>query len=190
MSECELDIALRVARGALPSPTAWENSAYVNLRISGTGVAYRPSAGQNGELVYRDPADWCSALFLRRCIGLIVTVSHPYSGIMSSAFFAGHAVGVIVHTWVDQKEDAPWGTARIVDANCAQLIADGVFDTSPGVLTNANECSETEVDGLRLVCEGPCRLLDHLALVDTRDGNKGVWTRSGDAPGAQADSEK
>lgn len=39
----EIDICRGIAEGALPSPTPWQNSTYVALRLSGTGVAYRPS---------------------------------------------------------------------------------------------------------------------------------------------------
>jgi len=181
MSCNELQIAQAVAEGVLPSPTVWLNASYVSLRLSGTGVAFRRSAN---EFVFRDKADWCSATMLRRALGLPVCIEHPSTGSLTSAAFALTCVGYIIYSYVHPIEDAPWGILRCLDANAAKLIADGVFDTSPGVIIAPENCATIEVEGRKLLCEGPPLLWDHIALVDHTDGNRGVWTRS-DSPGVE-----
>jgi hypothetical protein len=185
MSINELSVAQAVAEGVLPSPTVWLNASYVSLRLSGTGVAFRRSAGPNGEFVFRDKADWCSVSMLRRALGLPCVVEHPSTGSLTSTSFALTCVGYIIYSYVHPIEDAPWGILRCLDANAAKLIAEGVFDTSPGVIIAPENCATIEVEGRTLLVEGPPLLWDHVALVDHTDGNRGVWTRCGDTPGVE-----
>jgi hypothetical protein len=90
---------------------------------------------------------------------------------------------------VNEEEQAPWGVARILDKTAARMIEAGLFCTSPGVVIDTENCATTEIDGRKLLVEGAPLLIDHLALVDMSDGNKGVWQRD-DAPGVQVDAAK
>ena len=182
----EIAIAQAVAEGTLPSPTPWMNATYVALRLSGTGVAWRASVG---EFTYRDPAIWSSAVMLRRFLGLPIVVSHPDTGTLTSRSYGNTVVGSVIWTFVDQAEDAPWGIGRILDKGAAQGIVEGVFCTSPGVVIDPAQCAVTEVDGKRLLVEGEPTLLDHIALIDMSEGNKGVWQRD-DGPGVKTDNIK
>jgi colicin import membrane protein len=178
----ELDTALAVASGELlPSPTRLRNSEYVALRLSGTGVAYRVSIK---EYVFRDPKIWLSDEMRRRFLGVPVVVEHPPSGVMTSRDFGDSAVGIVVHAYV--RDEDLWGVARIVDAAAAKLIAEGLFDTSPSVVFDGDAGAFVDLpDGSgRMLVEAPPTFIDHVALVYTGDGNKGVWTRD-NGPGVE-----
>ena len=170
---CELDIARAVATGVLPSPTVWLNAQYIACRISGTGCAWRERVG---EFVIRDKQEWCSAVFLRRCLGLPLVWQHPSTGTLTSKYFGENICGYCLYSYVHPELDEPWGVFRVLDANAATILASGDCDTSPGVVVDNEVCSTTELDGKKLLCEGLPKLLDHLAIC-----SKGVWTREGES---------
>lgn len=126
----ELAIVEGIAAGVLPSPQAWQNSTYVKIRLSGTGVAYRPSIG---EYVYRSPDIWLSPAMARRCLGLPIVIEHPPSSLLTSRYFGDRIVGMVVHSFVDEDEQALWGIGRVLDDNAASMIEAGLFCTSPAV---------------------------------------------------------
>jgi colicin import membrane protein len=171
----ELETAMAVASGELPSPTTLRGSQYIALRLSGTGVAYRASIS---EYVYRDPSLWLTADIFRRFLGVPVVVEHPPSGVMTSGDFGDSAVGVVVHAYA--RDEELWGVARVLDSTAARLIAEGLFDTSPSVAFDGDAGAFVDLpDGGRMLIEKLPAYIDHLALVYTGDGeNKGVWTRS------------
>jgi colicin import membrane protein len=169
----ELDVAMAVASGALPSPTQFHNAFYVNLRITGTGVAWRASIN---EFVYRDPKTWLSNEMRRRVLGLPVVIEHPAGDLMTSRYFGERVVGVIVHAMV--RGSGLWGVARIIDATACQMIAAGLFDTSPAAVFDDSPGAYVDVDDdAKLLVEASPALLDHLALIYVAGGNKGVWQR-------------
>jgi colicin import membrane protein len=184
----ELETALAVAYGDLPSPTRLRNSEYVALRLSGTGVAYRASLK---EYVFRDPALWLTDEMRRRFIGVPVVVEHPPSGVMTSRDFGDTAVGIVVHAFV--RDEELWGVARIVDAAAAKLIAADLFDTSPSVVFDGDAGAFVDLPGgsRRLLVEAVPAFIDHVALIYVGEGNRGVWTRSDgeNGPGVEITSE-
>ena len=123
----------------------------------------------------------------RRVLGLPVIVEHPPGSMLTSRYYGDAAVGTIIYSFV--KDDELFGVARILDAMAGTLIAAGAMDTSPGVVfapvkDGAGVFVELD-DGSPMLVEGvPC-LLDHLALVFTGEGNKGIWSRSEDSPGVE-----
>lgn len=100
---------------------------------------------------------------------------------MTSKFFGDRCVGYVIYTYVNEDEQAPWGVLRCLDSAAAAMIADGLFDTSPGIVIDPENCATIEIDGHKLLVEGAPLLIDHVALVYTPAGNKGVWTRDSDA---------
>ncbi|MEJ0095426.1 MAG: DUF2213 domain-containing protein [Methylocella sp.] len=174
----ELDTALSVASGESPSPTRFCNSDYVALRLSGTGVAYRPSVN---EYVFRDPDIWLSDEMRRRVLGLPVVIEHPADNALTSRYFGERCVGSIVHSFV--RNDELWGVARVLDSTACSMIAGGMFDTSPGVLLEPGASATVDIDGTPMLVEGAPMLLDHIALVYVGLGNHGVWTRTSGANG-------
>jgi hypothetical protein len=69
------------------------------------------------------------------------------------------------------------------------MITGGLFDTSPGIVIDPANCATVEVSGRKLLIEGSPLCIDHVALVYTPNGNRGVWTRDGE-PGVQVDAAK
>jgi hypothetical protein len=177
----ELDTALAVGNGMLSSPRQLFNSYYVNLRISGTGVAWRDTAK---EYVYRDPMIWLSDEMRRRVLGLPVIIEHPSTDVMSSRYFGERVVGFIVASMV--RRSGLWGTARIIDETACNMIIQGLFDTSPAVVLNEGSSAYVDVDDKKLLIESSPIFIDHLALVYTGSGNKGVWQRS-NGPGVEVE---
>jgi hypothetical protein len=96
----ELDICRGLIEGALPSPTPWQNSTYIALRLSGTGVAFRPSPN---EYVYREPAIWLSPDMQRRVLGLPIIIEHAPGGLMTSQYFGERCVGIVVAAYVNRR---------------------------------------------------------------------------------------
>jgi len=182
----ELAIVEGIAAGVLPSPQAWQNSTYVKIRLSGTGVAYRPSIG---EYVYRSPDIWLSPAMARRCLGLPIVIEHPPSSLLTSRYFGDRIVGMVVHSFVDEDEQALWGIGRVLDDNAASMIEAGLFCTSPAVLLSPGQSVYADVGGGRCLVESTPSYIDHLALVYTGTGNKGVWQRQ-DGPGVQVDEQQ
>ena len=80
----ELQLVEGIAEGVLASPQEWQNSTYVKLRLSGTGVAYRPSIN---EYVYRSPDIWLSPTMVRRVLGLPIVIEHPPGSLMTSRYY-------------------------------------------------------------------------------------------------------
>ena len=166
----ELQLAMRIADGTLPSPQEFMNSWFWVMRISGTGVAYRKSLG---EFCLRESDIWLSDEMQRRCLGLPVVMEHPSAGILNSAEFGARAVGMIVYSFV--RDTDLMGVARILDKQAIEILKEGA-DTSPAVSFAPDSGVRLEVDGKPLLIEGDPVLLDHLAICSL-----GVWTRSGDS---------
>src|ERR1700730_421640 len=182
----ELQVAERIADGTLPSPQDWQNSTYVKIRISGTGVAYRPSID---EYVYRSPDIWLGEEMQRRVLGLPIIIEHPPDNLMTSRYYGERCVGVVVFSYVDEGEQGLWGIGRIIDSNAASMIEAGLFCTSPAVLLPPGQSAYADVGDGRCLVESTPSYIDHLALVYTGAGNKGVWQRQ-DGPGVQIDAER
>jgi hypothetical protein len=179
----ELAIAEGIASGALPSPTEYLNSTYIKIRLSGTGVAYRPAVG---EYVYRSPDIWLSPAMARRVLGLPIVIEHPPGDLLTSRYYGDRSVGTVVFSYVDEGEQALWGVGRVLDSNAASMIDDGLFCTSPAVLLPPGQSVYADVGGCKCLVEAAPTFIDHVALIYTGAGNKGVWQRQ-DGRGVQVD---
>ncbi|MCX7898518.1 MAG: NUDIX domain-containing protein [Methylocystis sp.] len=184
----EIDVARAIAAGDLPSPQPLANSALFDLRITGTGAAYR--AGIN-EYVWRDPSICLNEGFLARCNGLPVIWEHPASGALNSDEFGKRAVGTIILPHI--RGDEVWGVARIFDANAIDGLQSGALSTSPGVVFAKGQNETAALDGGEtvLIEEAPA-LLDHLAICGTKSDDpsagSGVWDKGGPPAGVRLDS--
>lgn len=74
MNLTELELAQRIRDGTAPSPMKFSNMWLVNIRITGTGLAYRTGLKEH---VWRDPNLYLNDEFLQRCNGLPVIANHP-----------------------------------------------------------------------------------------------------------------
>jgi hypothetical protein len=185
----ETEAAQAVRDGTLSSPWKFGNGHLFALRISGSGMAERPSLDES---VYRPPEIWTSEEMVARANGLPVTLGHPASGTLTSQDFAETAIGAIVLPYVNGSE--LWGVARILDTDAAEAMATGGFSTSPGVGFRKGDAVPVEGASGTLLIEGDPTLLDHLAVVPNltaEDGavtGGGVWDKGGAPSGIRNDS--
>lgn len=171
----EGQLARAMAAGELASPQQYGNSWYFDLRITGTGAAYRQALK---EYVWRDPSLYLNQGFLDRCAGLPVIVEHPAKNMLDSAEYAKRNIGSIVYPYI--KGDEVWGIARILDQPAARYMAEHDLSTSPAVVFAYPDVNETieAGDGKHLLVEGKPSLLDHLAICE-----EGVWDKGGPPAG-------
>lgn len=173
----ELGVARAIMSGDLVSPQHYENVWLFNLRITGTGTAYRSKLD---EYVYRKPENYLNQHFLDRCNGLPVTWEHPAAGRLDTKEFVDRVIGTIVLPFI--QGDEVWGIAKIYDDEAAEKMATKQLSTSPAVVfrqTDGNVLAKME-DGTSLLVEGKPSLLDHLAICD-----EGVWDKGGPPVGVE-----
>lgn len=169
----EYETAEAIRDGLLTSPQPFENVMLVDMRISGTGVSYRPKLK---EWVYRRPENYLTDDFLRRASGMPIIYEHPDETVLDSKSFAHRVVGTMQLPYI--KGDEPWGIARIYDIETAKELVDEPMSTSPSVVFRDPTVNyEMELDsGDTLLVEGPPSYIDHLAICA-----KGVWDKDGRA---------
>ena len=179
-ADTEFDVAQLMSEGLLPSPQPFSNMHLLDIRITGTGMAYRSSIEEH---VWRDPSLYLNDEFLRRCNGLTVIRDHPESAVLNSKEFKDRAIGSVLLPYI--KGDEVWGIAKIYDNDAMSEILEGEISTSPSVAfdNNAQNVTLTTEEGEPLLIEGKPFLLDHIAIVTKDRGGKGVWDKGGDAQG-------
>jgi hypothetical protein len=182
LSMTETDVAEAIRDGELASPQPYENSLLVDMRISGTGVSYRPKLK---EWVYRRPDIYLTDEFLKRCAGLPVIYEHPEAAVLDSQSFSRQIVGTMMVPYV--KAEEVWGVARIMDRPTMKDFEKGeMVDTSPSVVFRDPKVNyEIELEnGETMLVEGNPSYIDHLALCE-----RGVWSKGGDPIGVRIDSD-
>ncbi|MCK3122494.1 DUF2213 domain-containing protein, partial [Escherichia coli] len=97
MSLTELEVAERIRDGTVPSPVKFSNMWLVNLRITGTGLAYRAGLKEH---VWRDPKLYLNEEFLRRCNGLPVITNHPDDAVLTEEDFKSRIVGSVMLPYI------------------------------------------------------------------------------------------
>lgn len=177
LSMDELDIAEAMAEGELSSPQVYGNLFLFDIRITGTGLAYRRD---REEFAWRDAGLYMTERFLRRCNGLPVTIDHPQDKpSLDTEEYRERAVGSVFLPYFKGQE--VWAIVKIHDRTAAALMQDEQLSTSPGVVfreaTSTNETIELG-GGKALLIEGKPALLDHIAICE-----QGVWDKGGDPAG-------
>jgi hypothetical protein len=99
----ETEIAAGIATGALDSPQKFGESFLIAIRVSGTGLSRRPSIGESGESVWRDPTAWLSEDAQARCNGLTVTLDHPETDVLTADEYAKRSVGSVIFPYVADR---------------------------------------------------------------------------------------
>lgn len=180
----ELDIAQRIAHGLLPSPVPFGAMWLVNIRITGTGLAYRVGLK---EIVWRDPDNYLNKEFLDRCNGLPVIVNHPDEETLTASSFKERICGTVMLPYIRGEE--VWGVCRLYDRELVAQLAKGDVSTSPGVLFNEESGNlELTGDDDNLLIEGVPHLIDHIALVMPDRGSLGVWDKNETPEGVELTS--
>lgn len=177
----ELDIARLMSVGDLVSPQKYQNVWLFDLRISGTGVAYRPKIG---EYVLRKPEGYLTTDFLARCNGLPILWQHPPTDILTSDEFSKRVIGTMFLPYI--RGDEVWGVAKIYNEEAAQRMQDEQLSTSPGVMAAVMLKGTIEIDNgeSTLVVEGAPALADHLAICTV-----GVWDKGQEPQGVRAEAK-
>ncbi len=171
----ERQLAEAMSRGEFTSPQDFHNSTLFDIRITGTGKAYRPTLD---EFVWRDAALYLNDHFLNRCNGLFVIYYHPPKGSLDSKEFGKRIVGSVMLAYI--KGEEVWGIARIMDDEVIALMRKGDLSTSPGVVfkDTSGNFKATDEDGATWLFEGKPTLLDHIAICGL-----GVWDKGGGPEG-------
>lgn len=178
----ELDIATAIRNGELSSPQQFANMWLFDIRITGTGTAYRSKID---EMVYRPPEIYMTENFVARCNGLSVIWQHPDKGALNSDEFSDRVVGSIFLPYLKYDTDEVWGIAKIYDEAAVNELLTNKMSTSPTVVfqkIDGNHTIELE-DGTEVLIEGCPSLLDHVAICGL-----GVWDKGGTPTGVVSDS--
>jgi hypothetical protein len=167
----ELELARMIAAGTMPSPSFHCGNAFFSLRLSGVGVAFRPS---RNEFVYRPPEIWLGDEMQQRVLGLPAIVQHPPGQQLNGDELAKRVIGTIIHSYIEG--DSLMGVARVIDESAAQALAKFGADTSPAVVfRNGGDNITLDVgDGDVMLVEAEPSLVDHIAVLPGPEG-RGVW---------------
>lgn len=181
MNLTEFEAAQRIRDGTLPSPVQFSNMWLVNLRITGTGTAYRSGLK---EFVWRDPLIYLNDEFLLRCNGLPVLWDHAEEAPMSEAEFKKRSVGSVMLPYI--RGDEVWAVVRIYVRDVVEMIVKEKTSTSPSVIFGGESgCLEQKEGDTNFYIEGVPFLLDHIAVVTKDHGSLGVWDKDGIPEGVE-----
>jgi hypothetical protein len=99
--------------------------------------------------------------------------------------FHSSIVGILVFGFAEDNQLK--AIARIFDNRAAAILEAGSYDTSPAVIDPQGILVKAGDDNL--LVEGEPAVIDHVALIDTSDGNKGVWNKTGADLGVEITKE-
>ena len=108
------EVAEGIRDGKYESPQKYGDFWLFDLRITGTGFAWREALG---EWAHRDPELWLSDEFVERCNGLAVIFEHPEKAGLNPEEYRERSIGSVVLPYI--KNDEVWGVAKIFDADAA-----------------------------------------------------------------------
>jgi len=169
----ELELAQRIRDGTTPSPVKFSNMWLVNLRITGTGLAYRTGLKEH---VWRDPKIYLNDEFLQRCNGLPVIANHPDRATLTEDDFIERIVGSVMLPYI--RGDEIWAVCRVYIRDIVDQIVTEKVSTSPSVVfNNASGSVEVQEGDTNFLIEGVPFLIDHIALVTEARGSLGVWDK-------------
>lgn len=158
--------------GQLKSPYIDNESIYLPIRITGTGITERAKKDLQGNIIYdennepilikynRPKEEFLTENFLNACKGTPVLLDHPEGGIINGENYQQSVIGTIVEAYV--KDNQVWGIARIFTPHIFECIKQGIKSTSPSIIT-----SEIEQGGVQ---NEVFKRIDHVAIVP-----KGYW---------------
>ncbi|MGH8321594.1 MAG: NUDIX domain-containing protein [Gammaproteobacteria bacterium] len=176
----EIDLARAMALDEIASPVRYQGLMLVNMRITGTGQAWRAGLKEH---VWRDPALYLNDDFLARCNGLPVILEHPPGQRLNGKEYRDRAVGAIIYAYIRGEE--VWSIGRIQDEEAALMLEQGKLSTSPAVVFKAGEEGKRIPleNGTHILIEEKPVLVDHIAFCLL-----GVWDVDGPPTGVQSTS--
>ena len=163
------EIIQGLIEGTLKSPQVYEESFYINLRITGTGITERYKEDKYGEIIYennepvkykieRPESEFLSEKFLNACVGIPVLIEHPDKKLLDGENYKDHVIGTVIKAFIKPELKEVWCVARIYDPEVLKSISEKLQSTSPAVISS-NEISK---DG---IIKERFEYIDHLALV-------------------------
>ena len=163
----ELDIARKIASGGLssPQPVPLANYWLLDMRISGTGFAYRE---KSDSYILRSADDYLTDDVLAMCNGLPVIVEHPENPI-EGVTEDSHTIGTVFYPYIKGIEI--WAITKIWDEQAIQAIIDNEFSTSCSF--RAGSVTIT-VDGSEIKKDLPPQSANHVAILQN---TMGVWDK-------------
>lgn len=156
------EIAIQISSGLQPSIVDMDGYHLVDVRVTGTGCAFRNQSGY----AIRVPDDYLNEDFLASCYGLPVIFGHTPE-LLDSKEFEARVAGTLFYPYI--KANEVWAVAKIYSQDAIDLIKSGI-STSPSVVTQ--EGNLIELDEGVILLEGRPLKLDHLALCE-----QGVWDK-------------
>src|SRR5580765_7962071 len=175
----ELSVAKQIADGTISSPQKFGGMTLVNMRVTGTGVAYRSAID---EYCFRDPALYMNQEFVDRCAGLPVLLDHTEGGFLADEEYKLRNVGSLFYTYLKPDSNEVWSVAKIYDEATVEMMAETQLSTSPAVVfTDSDENRMIEIGGTPILVEGKPTFLDHLAICA-----QGVWDKYAAPQGVSA----
>lgn len=172
------EIIQGLINGTLKSPQIYEESFYIKLRITGTGITERYKEDKNGDILLDDKGkpitykinrledEFLSEKFLKACIGIPVLIEHPEEKLLNGENYKNHVVGTIVETYINAQIKEVWAIARIYDPEVLKLINEKLKSTSPAVKTKEIKNNGSGIiNGKDTIVEERFEYIDHLALV-------------------------
>lgn len=171
----ELGVAEAMVAGQLSSPQVYQNVTLFDIRITGTGYAFRESLN---EYVYRDPEIWLTERTLKRCNGLAAIWVHPKKTLLNSEEYENRTIGSVFLPYI--KGDDIWAITKVYDDAAIDGMRTNQLSTSPGVsFSGRSSGSKFELpDGAKLLIENDPSLIDHIAIC-----SQGVWDKRGPPAG-------
>jgi len=179
LSMNELDLARAMVKGELTSPQRYANVSLFDIRITGSGMAYRSKLKEH---VWRSPDLYLNDDFLARCNGLPVVWEHPEKSVLDSKEYAKRIIGSVFIPYI--KNDEVWAIAKIYDDEAIEQMTEEDLSTSPAIVLKDVENSKLVTDdGKTILVEKDAALLDHIAICSA-----GVWDKDGSSIGVRSDS--
>ena len=173
-------IVRALCSGQVESPVEAFGNFWFVIRVTGTGVSFRP---KSGEFVARPAEDWLGTM-CERFTGCPIIILHPENDLLDGELLRDRIVGTVVHCF--PRGDELMAVARIIDQEAGQMMSQGGFTTSPAVRLS-DDAKPIVVDGDTVMIETSDRvaLADHIALVSS-----GVWDKGGPPDGVEAEGTK
>jgi hypothetical protein len=152
--QTELEVIRALAAGRVPSPQFFCRNTFAVLCLAQAGTHVRA----DGEIAYRDRADWLSDRMLARVIGTLI-ISDDVEKLDIESFPGRPILGVVVHAYRD--DDRLMGIARLFPGR-----SDAQTE-SASLRVRVDDVDVVQLDddnGTRVLIEGAPHFISHIVI--------------------------